>query len=49
MGIRGSATANQTGLLGHISDVLAVTNATRLRQREHALINYTPDHRGFLS
>ena len=41
MGIRGSATANQTRLLGHISNVLAVTNPKRLRQRQHALINYT--------
>ena len=40
MGIRGSATTNQTRLLAHISNVLAVTNPTRLRQRQHALIDY---------
>ena len=41
MGIRGAATANQTRLLGHVSNVLAITNPTRLRQRQHALIDCT--------
>ena len=40
MGIRGSATTNQTRLLAHVSNVLAVTNPTRLRQRQHALVDY---------
>ena len=39
MGIGGSATTNQTGLLGHVSNVIAVTNSTRLRQRQHALVD----------
>ena len=34
MRIRGTATANQTGLLGHISDVIAVPDAARLRQAQ---------------
>ena len=33
MGIRRLATANQARLLGHISDVIAVPNPARLRQR----------------
>jgi hypothetical protein len=41
MCIRGSPTANQTRLLGHVSNVLAITNPTRLRQRQHALIDCT--------
>jgi hypothetical protein len=40
MGIRRSATANQTGLTGHMSNVLAVANPTRLRQCQYALIDY---------
>ena len=39
MGIRGLATANQTGLLGHMSDVVAVSNPARLRQRQYALVD----------
>ena len=39
MGIRGLATANQTRLLGHMSDMVAVANPARLRQRQHALID----------
>jgi hypothetical protein len=41
MGIRGSASANQAGLLGHISNMLTVTNPTRLRQRQNTLVNCT--------
>ena len=41
MGIRGSATADQTRLLAHVSNVLAVTNPPRLRQRQPALIDHT--------
>ena len=40
MGIRGSATTNQTRLLAHIPNVLTVTNPTRLRQRQHTLVDY---------
>jgi hypothetical protein len=40
MGIRGSATTNQTRLLAHVSNVLTVTNPTRFRQRQHALVDY---------
>ena len=40
MGIRGAATANKTRLLDHVSNVLPVTNPTRLRQRQHALVDY---------
>ena len=40
MGIGGLAAADQTRLLGHVSNVLAVTNPTRFRQRQHALIDY---------
>src|ERR1700688_3970531 len=39
MGIRRLATTNQTRLLGHMSDVIAIPNATWLRQRQRALIN----------
>jgi hypothetical protein len=39
MGIGGTSTANQTSLGGHISDVVAVPNATRLRQRQRAFIH----------
>jgi hypothetical protein len=31
VGVRGSATANKTSLLGNEFDVLAITNAPRLR------------------
>ena len=34
------AVANQTRLLGHVSNVLAVANPARLRQGQHALIDY---------
>ena len=40
MGIRGLATANQTRLLGHMSDVIAVPNPARLRQGQRALIDH---------
>jgi hypothetical protein len=40
MGVRGPATTNQTGLLGHVSNVLTVTNPTQLRQRQHTLVDY---------
>jgi len=39
VGIRGPTTANQTGLLGHMSNVLAVANPARLGQRQHTLID----------
>ncbi len=42
MGIRGSAGANQAGLSGHMSNVLAVANPTRLGQCQYALIDYGP-------
>jgi hypothetical protein len=38
MGIRGSATANQTRLLGHISDVLPVANPAGLGPSQQALV-----------
>ena len=41
MRIRRSATANQTGLLGHISDVLPVANPPQLWHRQHALVDYS--------
>jgi hypothetical protein len=39
VGVRGLTVANQTGLLGHISDVVAVSNPTRLGQSQRALID----------
>ena len=39
VGIRGSATANQTTVLGDSFDVNAVTDPTRFRQGQHALID----------
>ena len=39
MRIGWAPTANQARLLGHIADVVAVPNATRLRQRQGGLIN----------
>ena len=38
MGVQ-AATANQAGMLGHVSDVIAVTNPARLRQRQRALVD----------
>ena len=40
MGIAGLATANQTRLSGHMSDVITVAHPARLWQCQHALINY---------
>ena len=37
--VTGLATANQTRLLGHMSDVLAVANPARLRQCQRTFIN----------
>ena len=39
VGIRGSATANQTRVLGDSFDVVSVTNPTWFRKAQHALIN----------
>src|ERR1700730_17805572 len=39
VGIAGLATANQTRLFGHMSDMLAVANPARLGQGQHALID----------
>jgi hypothetical protein len=39
VGITGLAAANETRLLGHMSNVLAVANPTRFRQCQHALID----------
>ena len=39
VGIRGSATANETRVLGDSFDVIAVANPARLRQGQHALID----------
>ena len=39
VGIRGLTTANQTRLLGDISDVIAVSNPARLRQGQDALVD----------
>ena len=39
MGIGRSAAADQAGLLGHIFDVVAVTDPARLRQGECALVD----------
>jgi hypothetical protein len=40
VGIRGLTTANQTRLLGYMSDVIAVPHSARLRQSQHALIDH---------
>lgn len=40
MGIAGLATADQTRLSGHTSDVITVAHPARLWQCQHALINY---------
>ena len=40
MGVRGSSAAEQTSLLGNRFDVVPVTNAARLRQGQHALIDH---------
>jgi hypothetical protein len=39
VGIRRLTTANQTRLLGHMSDVVAVSHSARFRQSQHALID----------
>ena len=39
VGIRGAATANETRMLGDSFDVIAVTDPTRLRKAQHALID----------
>jgi hypothetical protein len=39
VGIAGLAAANQTRLLGHMSDMLAVSNPAWLCQGQHALID----------
>ena len=39
MGIAGLATANQTRLLGHMSNVIAVANPARLRQCQHTFVD----------
>lgn len=39
MGIAGATTADKTGLIGNVSDVVAVTDPARLRQREDALVD----------
>ena len=39
VGIRGSAAANQTRVLGNSFDVISVTNPAWLRQGQHALID----------
>jgi hypothetical protein len=40
MGIAGLAPANQTRLLGHMSDVIAVANPARLRQCQHTFVDH---------
>ena len=40
VGIAGLAPANQTRLLGHMSDVIAVANPARLRQRQHTFVDH---------
>ena len=40
MGIRGLTTANQTRLLGHVSNVIAVPHAAWLWQRQGSLIDH---------
>ncbi len=40
VGVRGPSAANQTRLLGNRFDMIAVTNPTRLRQGQHALIDH---------
>ena len=40
VGIAGLATANQTRLLGHMSDVIAVANPARLWQRQHTFVDH---------
>ena len=37
--IRRPSTANQAGLLDHVSDVVAVTNATRFGKHEDTLVD----------
>ena len=39
VGIGGLSTTNQARMLGDRSDVIPVTNAARLRQRQHALVD----------
>ena len=39
MRIRGSSTANQARLFHDVPDMLAITNATRLGQYRHTLVN----------
>ncbi len=39
MGIAGLAAANQARLLGHISDVITITNPARLRQRQRCFVD----------
>ena len=39
VGIAGLAAANQTRLLGHMSDVIAVPNPARLWQRQHTFVD----------
>ena len=40
VGIRGLTAANQARLLGHMSDVIAVANPARLRQRQHTFVDH---------
>ena len=40
VGIRWLATANQTRLFGHISDVIAVPDPARLWQRQHTFVDH---------
>ena len=46
MGIAGDSSANEAWLLGHVSEVVPITDSARLRERQHAFVDRIfPVHR----